>query len=95
MWQWGRKQSFDGIHMYTIVYTLVASYSQWGGSKGGRIYKTRGKHTELIPGRLSNVPMTGTLLKKLTATGRKPLKKKHDSHYIHYDFYFKNIDMFS
>lgn len=31
-------------------------------------------HTALIPGRLSKVPITGTLRKKFTATGKKPLK---------------------
>ena len=30
--------------------------------------------TNLIPGKFKTVPMTGTRLKKLTATGKNPLK---------------------
>ena len=39
-------------------------------------------HTWLIPGRLSIFPTTGTLLKKLMTTGKKPLEKKEQFYSI-------------
>jgi hypothetical protein len=34
--------------------------------------------TELMPGRLRRVPMTGTRRRKFTATGKNPLEQKNN-----------------
>lgn len=45
-------------------------------TKYDKLYNKIQEHTPEITGKFKKVPKNGTLRKKLTATGKKPLKKK-------------------
>ena len=51
-------------------------YSPCNNIKSPVIKHFKSQLTELIPGKLSTFPITGTLLRKLTTTGRNPLQGK-------------------
>ena len=52
-------------------------------------------HTWLIPGKLSIFPITGTLLKKLITTGKKPLQNKQNvqvhNHLLTFESFYNKI----
>lgn len=73
------QQHFHDIHEWGIVLLQSVHIAQCEVSGVGPGFLSDCQiHTELIPGKLSKDPSTGTRLMKPTATGKKPLLTRQE-----------------